>query len=386
MIPDVRMQFRSRQRSKPGHRSRAARSALVPVLAPVMGSIAALALVTSTLGCGSDDASGTLNVKRVLGETGIHPGQYRYPRGMDTFDMDGSPALAIVDKTSRIQLIDLSTGQSLGSLRTLKSDLGMPTGLTVAPFPGEPSGQALWVADTHNHQFIVYRLPFDHAGEPTAPDFAFGTYGYEPGQFIYPTDIAIHTPADGPTLVYISEYGGNDRVSVFRIDTDSSGSRAPSMSFVRQIGISGVAMDAPEDDPAALARPQSIALRNDGRELVVVDAGRHRVVRFDTDTGEPIAWTLGRTDARGEPIEPMRFPYGLTLLDNDRALVAEFGASIIRVLDLNTGATLMTRGSPGRDPGQIATPWAVAVIDGELVVLDSGNDRVQIAEWEGVTR
>lgn len=373
MIADVSVQFRSRCPNSVRSCQRA-----VGIVA-----VAALLLASNAGGCGSDTPPGFLPVERVLGETGTHPGQFRYPRGMDTFVLDGRAVLAIVDKTSRIQLIDLDTGNSLGSLRTLKSDLGMPTGLTVAPFPGEPSGQALWVADTHNHQVIVYRLPFDHAGEPTAPDFAFGEYGDQPSQFIYPTDIAVHTPEVGPATVYISEYGGNDRINVFKIEDRSS---APTLIFQRQIGLSGVAMDAPEDDPAALARPQSLALRNSGRELVVVDAGRHRLVRFDTATGEPIAWTFGTTSDAGEPVEPMRFPYGVTLLDDQLALVTEFGSSSLRVIELDTGHTVSTHGSPGRLEGQLATPWVGMVIQDELVILDSGNDRVQVVDWQEVAR
>jgi sugar lactone lactonase YvrE len=379
MMPRVRMQIRSRAGDQPGYARRSIRAALTALA----GGVGMLALLPA---CGSDTPEGMLNVRRVLGETGIHPGQFRYPRGMDTFDFKGRPALAIVDKTSRIQIIDLDTGESLGSLRTLKSDLGMPTGLTVAPFPGEPGTQALWVADTHNHQVIVYRLPFDHDGQPTAPDLAFGSYGHGPGQFVYPTDIAVDAPGGVPETIYVSEYGGNDRVSVFRIDPVGTQSGAIETVFQRQIGISGTAMDAPEHDPAALSRPQSITLRDDGRELVVVDAGRHRVIRFDIATGEPIAWTLGDTDSRGGPAEPMRFPYGLTLLDKDRALVSEFGGSTIRVLDLSTGATLGTFGAPGRNVGQLANPWASFVIADDLVILDSGNDRVQVVAWEGVGR
>ncbi|MEM9373114.1 MAG: hypothetical protein AAGA55_05670 [Planctomycetota bacterium] len=345
--------------------------------------VVGLLAVVPVSGCGSEPRSGELPVKRILGETGTHPGQFRYPRGMDNFEHDGRTLLAIVDKTSRIQLIDLATGSSVGSLRTLKSDLGMPTGLSIAPFPGEPGTQALWVADTHNHQVIVYRVPFDHDGVPTAPDLAFGSYGHGPGQFIYPTDIAVHAPDGAPETIFVSEYGGNDRVSVFGIEVLDG---VPVPRFQRQIGISGVAMDAPEDDPAALARPQSLALREQGRELVVVDAGRHRVVRFDTATGEPLAWTEGDTDHRGDPAEPMRFPYGVSLLDEQTAVVTEFGSSAVRVVDLLSGHTLSTHGQPGRIEGRLATPWAGMVIGDELVILDSGNDRVQVVEWRGAGR
>lgn len=362
------------------------RASRPPRAAATLGAVAGiLASIACLPSCGERDHA-SLDIKRTLGETGTQPGQFRYPRGMDAFDLRGRTTLAIVDKTARIQLIDLETGESVGSLRTPESDLGMPTGMTIAPFPGESGEPALWVADTHEHRVIVYRLPFDHDGSPTEPDFAFGTYGYGPGEFIYPTDIAIHLDDSGsPDTVYVSEYGGNDRVNVFRVETTEEG---PRMAFQKQIGISGVAMDAPEDDPASLARPQSVLLWKDGAELVVTDAGRGRLVRFDTASGEPLAWTDGAVEDESNPIEGMRYPYGLSMIDPEKGVVAitEFGGSRVRLLELETGRTIRTIGSAGRRPDQIATPWASAVIDDELVILDSGNDRVQVVGWRGVGR
>ena len=42
----------------------------------------------------------------------------------------------------------------------------------------------------------------------------FGDYGEELGEFIYPTDIA----RDGQGRLWVSEYGGNDRIQVFAHD------------------------------------------------------------------------------------------------------------------------------------------------------------------------
>lgn len=345
----------------------------------VLVGLMALAVPAALNACGSDDAAGgePLAVDRVLGETGRQPGQFTYPRGIATFELDGRRTLAVVDKTARIQLIDERTGEPLGVIRTPAYDLGMPTGLTVAAHPSDPSRRALWVADTHEHRVIIYPLPFDAAGASLEPDLAFGTYGYAPGEFVYPTDIAVINDASGaPARVFVSEYGGNDRISEFSVARAEDG--AVSFSFVRQIGYSGVAMDAPEDDPAALSRPQSIALRRGDTELVVTDVGRHRVVRFDVASGDVIGWTDGSTMADGSATDAVVFPYGLELLGDDLAVVCEFGASRLRVIDLDSGRTVSLPGVPGRGVGQLATPWACVVSGDELVVLDSGNDRIQV--------
>jgi DNA-binding beta-propeller fold protein YncE len=346
--------------------------------------VAGLCLVASTLagGCGGAESEGVLRVNRVIGEPGRQPGQFSYPRGLAAFELDGRRMLAVVDKTARLQLLDAETGEVRGAVRTPRWSLGMPTGLTVAPHPSDPGRQALWVADTHEHQVLVYALPFDNGGQPAEPDLRFGAYGYEPGQFVYPTDIAVLTDDAGRVeTVFVSEYGGNDRVSVFGVRRGPSG---VSFEFERQIGTSGVAMDASEDDPAALSRPQSIALRHGGRELVVATVGRHRVVRFDVATGDVLGWTDGSAGADGSASEPMVFPYGLSLAGDDHAVVSEFGASRLRVIELDTGRTVATMGGPGRAEGQLATPWSCEVVGDELIVLDSGNDRIQVLPWPGV--
>lgn len=338
-------------------------------------------VAASAVGCSRPAEPGVLQVERVLGEPGRQPGQFSYPRGMDTFDLDGRTCLVIVDKSARIQIIDALTGAPIGSIRTPEFDLGMPTGLSVAAHPMDPDRPALWVADTHEHRVLVYDLPFDNDSKPTEPRFSFGSYGEGPGQFIYPTDIAVQTGPDGlAERLFVSEYGGNDRVCEFRVIRDAD---TVSFEFVRQIGYSGVAMDAPEDDPAALSRPQSVNLRRNNTELVVTDVGRNRVVRFDLTTGQVAGWTDGTTGPDGEPFDPLRFPYGLSLIGDDRAVLTEFGASRLRVIDLDSGRTIRVIGGPGRGAGQLATPWACVPYGNELMILDSGNDRVQVIRWPG---
>lgn len=354
-----------------------------------------LCLIGSLAGCGNREP-GTLRVERVLGETGRQPGQFAYPRGIASFELDGRPTLAIVDKSARIQLIDAGTGEVRGLWRPPVWQLGMPTGLTVAAHPTDPGRIALWVADTHEHRVLIYPLPFDTGGEPAEPAFQFGEYGYEDGRFVYTTDIAVLNGADGlPARVFVSEYGGNDRISEFRVHREpTTGPDTPAsvrFEFVRQIGYSGVAMDAPEDDPAALSRPQSIEIRGRSSreggaalELVVADVGRHRVVRFDLESGAVVGWTDGTRTTDDHESPALRFPYGITLVGDDHALVAEFGQSRLRVIELDSGGTVGLIGGPGRLVGQLATPWDSVIIDRELFILDSGNDRVQVVRWTGI--
>ncbi len=349
--------------------------------------VAGLGCVVSLLaGCGKEatDETGRLLHSTVLGETGTHLGQFVYPRGMDLFTSEGRSFAAIIDKTARIQIFDLETGQVVGAIKTIEWDQGMPTGLSVGVSMMDPNELAVYVADTHEHRVLVYPLPLPMMDNPAAmdPAFMFGSFGHEPGQFVYPTDIAVRLGDDGRVVeLYVSEYGGNDRVSVFTVDT--SNPTEPAVAWDRAIGIASVTIDG-SDDPRALSRPQSITLREraDGvTELVLTDSSHHRIGRFTLD-GELIGW-IGGVDDPQEPT--MRFPYGITILDDTTALITEFGGCIVRHLDLDTGETLQVFGTPGRGSGQLATPWTTGVIDGKLVVLDSGNSRVQIFEADGIT-
>lgn len=343
--------------------------------------LAALGLV----GCEQDatDETGRLLNTTVLGETGTHLGQFVYPRGMDLFIQNGQPMAAVIDKTARLQVLDLETGAIVGAIQTPEWDQGMPTGLTVGVSILDPEQQAIYIADTHEHRVLMYELPLPYADEPsaTAPAFMFGSFGEGPGEFVYPTDIALRMSDDGSVKeLLVSEYGGNDRVSVFAVEKRD---RQTSLRWDRAIGIASETVDGSED-PRALSRPQSIAIRNTtdgGEELVLTDASHHRVGRFTLD-GELIDWIGSALDT--DP-SAMRFPYGLTILDDSTALITEFGGCVVRHLDLDSGETLKRFGTPGRTDGKLATPWTSGVINGKIVVLDSGNSRIQIFRASGIS-
>lgn len=316
-----------------------------------------LALLVA-VGC-DERAAGPLRVSHEIGEGGLQRGQFSYPRGI----CSAGPWLAVVDKSARIQLVNPDTGEVEHWWKTPESALGKPTGLGFGPAPEgseDPGAPALYVADTHYHRVLVYALPEleDTEFEPRLLA-SFGSLGREDGQFIYLTDVAVLPTADGGAVerIYVGEYGGNDRVSVF----DGG------MNFVRTIGRPGVATEE-EAGAVVFDRPQAVEVDLDRRELVVADSANHRIGRF-TAEGELIGWF--------EDVEqPLNYPYGLAELRGGRWLVAEYGASMLREVDLLRGHSKGVLGEPGRGPGQLATPWGVATHEGEPFVLDSGNNRV----------
>ncbi|MFK7760207.1 MAG: hypothetical protein AB8C13_09705 [Phycisphaerales bacterium] len=361
--------------------------------------------VLSVSGCG-DSASvddlgirtgSILNDARVIGETGIHPGQFVYPRAMDVFQDEDRWFVAVIDKTARLQIIDIERRESVGEVLMPVFDRGMPTGLTVGVSLLNQDRLAAYVADTHEHQLLMYEFPLPKPGygkeaelaTQAAPDFVFGVYGEGPDEFVYPTDVIVLTEEGGAvSQLLISEYGGNDRISRYAVSHDRADDQPDEqvvLSWDGQIGTPSETVDG-SDGEIALSRPQSIGVwENDGqRELIVVDSSHHRIGRVAIDgkrDGELIAWF----EKDHDPTAPvMNFPYGVTVLEDGTALVTEFGGCIVRRMDLVTGMTLEIFGTAGRGEGELATPWASTVVDGDLVVLDSGNNRIQVVSGLGL--
>lgn len=275
-------------------------------------------------------------LKSIFGETGMGPGEFSYPRAAVLTPQN---QLYIVDKAARIQAYDLQSNFIL-EWRMPQRDAGKPTGL------GTDSNGNIYAADTHYARVII----FDSAGNPLGK---FGAPGDGPGQFRMPTDVAI----DSLGFIYVSEYGGNDRISKF----------TPNCEFVLSFGGS-------DSGPAQLRRPQSLYCDADN-SLWVADACNHRICHF-SPTGELLT-TFGQSGSRpGE----LRFPYGLDCLSDNTFVVCEYGNNRIQRFD-RQGRSLGTWGTPGRKPGQLAYPWAVVVAPTDRIfVIDSGNNRVQVID------
>lgn len=329
-----------------------------------------IGLAAGLSGCDDDAPVGASKIRytEIFGGLGDTPGRFAYPRAIDT---DGQ-ALWIIDKSARVQRINPKNGACTTLFRMPEYELGKPTGFCIAPGVDEGgvwTKDLLYIADTHYHRVIVYKPPPDRVpGERQQPTLVaqWGEHGSGPGQFYYLTDVAVNLAADGRAVdrIYVSEYGGNDRISVFNAKHE----------FQFSFGSPGLG-----DDPRAIEfnRPQSLAIRTlkDGtRELVVTDSCNHRVGRFTLD-GQLIGW-MGSFRTQGRQPGQFYFPYGLVIMPDGTALVSEFGGNRVQHINLDTGTSLGVYGEPGRDPGQLAAPWGVSMLNDVAYVLDSANNRV----------
>lgn len=209
-------------------------------------------------------------------------------------------------------------------------------------------GGAAVAADTHYHRVAV----FDDAGEMVDE---FGKYGEEAGCFIYPTDVAFWGEGQDRRIL-VSEYGGNDRVSVF----DGAG------EFLSSFSSWG-------SGEGEVSRPSAVCVDKERGRIYVADACNHRIAVYDL-AGNLVRYfgSVGRE--RGQ----LRYPYDLALMEGGNLIVCEFGNNRLQLFDAE-GVSLGVYGGPGRAPGELAYPWGVAVDGrGRVFVVDAGNNRIQI--------
>ncbi len=300
--------------------------------------IAAMLLVACAApmspGCEPADHRDAPKVVRHFGSSGPGPGEFLYPRAIDA---SGDSTIWVIDKTARLQHFD-AAGKYLGGFAMPDSATGKPTGLTVAP-----NGD-VWVADTHYHRVVVFH--------PDGTEVRrFGAYGTGPGQMVYPTDVAFA----GDGRVFVSEYGGNDRVNIW----------STKGKFLGSFGSFGA-------DSGQLSRPSAVAVDATRSRLYVADACNHRIAVYDL-SGKVLSY-IGSV---GRDMGQLRYPYDLALTADGRIVVCEYGNNRIQIFSPD-GRSLAVLGGPGRQLGELAYPWGVAIgADALAYIVDAGNNRIQ---------
>jgi DNA-binding beta-propeller fold protein YncE len=272
---------------------------------------------------------------RVIGHKGTKPGELAYPRALAAAP-DGT--IYVVDKQGRIQMLDADL-RFKALVRTPQIDNGKPTGLAIA------ANGDLIVADTHYARVLVYSRDLTLKS-------AFGRPGSAPGCFLFLADARYLADGRLLTLDYADDVA---RVQVF----DKAGKISASWG---KFGAGAVEFQ----------RPMALAADEGRGELYVADAVNHRVQVLDLKTGGFKRAFGGLGDERGR----LKYPYDISIDEQGRAWVVEFGNHRLQVFD-REGRSIGAWGKPGRAEGEIAFPWAVALEpNGRVLLLDSGNDRI----------
>jgi len=271
-------------------------------------------------------------------EPGTGPVQLVYPRAIAYDDKDDT--FFVIDRLAHINHLD-HKGAPLNEWKMPEMQAGKPVGVSIGP-----DGN-IYVPDTHYHRVIVYTPKGEEVRR-------WGSFGHQPGQFIYPTDIEF----DAKGNIFVAEYGDNDRIQVF----------APDGKFLYQFGKFG-------DGDGEFVRPQSLLI--DGDTVYITDHANHRINVFKTD-----GTFVRNLCKRGSGLGELRFPYGMTKDSRGRLIVCEFGNNRVQLIDKETGQGLKTWGLGGHEPGQLAYPCGIAVDKHDRVVaVDAGNNRLQVFEF-----
>ena len=330
---------------------------------------AALSLLLISCGSRHADSSGPaqLSPQRVMGEVGLSPGQFVSPRCID----HDQSTLWVIDKEARVQRIDPATGNCLAIFKMPEYAFGKPTGLTIIPEPGHADTNLMFVADTHYHRVRVYRIPVARPSGPipdTEPQLVhqFGAFGRDAGQFIFPTDVAVTTDARGQIdRIYVSEYGGNDRISIYDRN----------YTFLSSFGTFGNG----ESSSSAIefSRPQSMAIDAARHELIVSDACNHRIGIFSLD-GVLLRW-LGGTQGADDAPGSFAYPYGLALAGAGRVIVSEYGNGRAQLIDTQSGASLAIFAGTVQADGslqRLGNAWGVTILNDSVYTLDMLRSRI----------
>jgi len=281
---------------------------------------------------GCSDREDSTPAGKIWGSRGKMLGRFSTPRAIEA----RHGLVYIIDRTGRVQKADRD-GNFLLEWKLDKVDNGTPTGLAI-----DEDGN-LWIPDTHNSRILKY----SPEGELL---FSFGTYGEEPGKFIYPTDIAFGDKGE----LFITEYGIHDRVQVFSRKGE----------YRTGWGDFGSGEDQ-------FNRPMGIAKGPDGC-LNIADAINHRIKTY-TQSGELIRIVGREGSAPGE----LQFPYDIAVDGEGNLYVAEFGNHRVQKLSPE-GTPIGAWGGIGSGPGQMTEPWGVAVDGPWLFTADTKNHRIQI--------
>ncbi len=272
----------------------------------------------------------------VIGSRGHTSGKFNRPRGV--FWHTGLRSLYVVDWDGRIQKFS-ETGRFQASWLMPEVEKGKPEDLCL-----NAHGNLL-IADTHYSRIVEYTPDGDWVG-------AFGSYGYDPGQFIYPVGIC----CDQDGHIYVSEYGENDRIQKF--DQDGR--------FLLEWGCFG-------SEPSQFQRPSGIAVGTNGL-LYVADAVNHRVQVFDLQ-GQ-LQRIIGSQGA-----EPglFRYPYDVAVR-GQYLYVLEFGNHRLQKMTLD-GQPLATYGRYGVGQAKLNSPWrGDPGKPGQFYISDTENNRVLLVE------
>ncbi|XP_038643919.1 RING finger protein nhl-1-like [Scyliorhinus canicula] len=274
-------------------------------------------------------------MKRKIGSKGSDVGHFTWPRGVAA-TLEGE--LVVADSSNhRVQVFDRRGRflRSFGSYGSAVGEFDCLAGVAV-------SNQG-WIvtADRYNH-----RLQLFHSSGRFVRDF--GREGSGDGQLSYPWGVAV----DQLGLIYVCDKD-NNRIQLF----------TPGGQFVRKFGCRGAG-------DGQLDQPHYVAVGPLNR-VVVSDSGNHRIQIFDTS-----GRFLGKFGSEGTALGQFKYPRGVALDHEGNILVGDSGNNRVQLFQPD-GTFLQAFGSWGTGNGQVKGLEGVAFCEGDIIVSDRENHRIQ---------
>ena len=132
---------------------------------------------------------------------------------------------------------------------------------------------------------------------------------------------------------------------------------------------------SPGDKPVKF---YGIAVNTNGT-IVLTDNYGHCVYVFDK-YGNCLRKSRGEGNNTGQ----FQYPDGISFLNDNEVLIADFGNCRIQRLNIQTGTVVKSFGKLGKGKGELNNPVDVTVNDeGSIVVTERDNNRIQVMSKEG---
>ncbi|KAI6216104.1 RING-type domain-containing protein [Aphelenchoides besseyi] len=300
-------------------------------------------LMSSTIDYGSKSKP-----RLVFGRRGDADGEFNWPRGVAAIS---GGEFAVADSSNhRIQIFN-SNGRVLRTIGSYgKSEAQLDS---CADLCYNRIKQQLIVSDRYNHRVQIFDVIDGRFVR------SFGKPGAGHAQFNNPWGVAVDE-VDGSIYVVDKD---NHRVQVF----DQNCNFKSSFWFQRRND--GIPLNT---CIGQFNHPLFIAIHRRTQNVFVSDSNNHRICVFDHDN-VPI-FSFG---VEGFHTAQLKLPRGVAVDDQGHVVVADSGNNRVQVF-LSSGEFICGFGSWGERLGQFKGIEGVTLMDGQIVVSDRENHRIQV--------